>query len=213
MILARLYLKKSPLLEASEPVFLCWVRSLHRCTLKGRETEAQSWEEGSALLSTAEKVVRSIQVTIKAKSPCEQIFGCIFYMVMIWIYYLTADSMFSLSKAPTEDASTKSLQSRQQKLPKLPSLDCRIGVMVTEGCFSHQHISIVWLEGLDNIINNTSVFHTRISVCLLDLSWGLSGCSKQGSPSGRVISSVNPCVIVGSVQRCVWMGLQFKKAS
>lgn len=47
-----------------------------------------------------------------------------FYMVMIWIYYLSADSMFSHSKAPTEDASTKSLQSRQQKLPELLSLDC-----------------------------------------------------------------------------------------
>lgn len=74
-------------------------------------------------------------MTIRAKSPCEQIFGCIFYMVMIWIYYLTADSMFSLSKAPTEDASVKSLQSRQQKLPKLHSLVCRIGVMLLRVVF------------------------------------------------------------------------------
>lgn len=45
---------------------------------------------------------------LKQQSPCEQIFGCIFYMVMIRIYYLTADSMFSLSQAPAEDASPKS---------------------------------------------------------------------------------------------------------
>lgn len=84
------------------------------------------------------------------------------------------------------------------------------GVIVIEGCVSDQHISIVWLEGLDNTINNTSIFHMRILVCLLDLSWGLSGCSK---PKWQVTTSVNPCVIVGSVERCVWMGLQFKKAS
>lgn len=83
-------------------------------------------------------------MTIKAKSPREQIFGCIFNMVMIWIYYLSAVTMFTHAKAPTEDASTKSLQSRN-------CLNCapwtaEVGVMVTEGFISDQLVSIVWLE-------------------------------------------------------------------
>lgn len=121
--------------------------------------------------------------------------------------------MFSLSKAPTEDASTKSLQSKQQKLPKLHFLDCRSWCDGYWGLYfisTHQYCVA---ERTGNIINNTSIFHTRISLCLLDLPWGFSGPSEQGSPNGRVISSVNPCVIVGVVEGCVWMGLQFKKAS
>lgn len=58
----------------------------------------------------------------------------------------------------------------------------------------------MWLEGLDNIKNNTNIFLGRVSICLLHLSSFLFSifffrCYMQASSNDRAISSVNLVVI------------------
>lgn len=185
------------------------------CSKQGRETEARRCEEGSLLFSAGEKVLRSFRVITKATVSIWTDF---------WLYFLYGDDTDILFNCWQYVQFLRSpSRSSIPKDPVIPdSGNClnhspwiaQIGVIVIEGCIwlthttSDQVISIVWLEGLGHIKNNTSIFHARVSVCIFGfvLRVFLDVICRPAQMAGSFAQQIH-LLLVGSVERSVWIVL------